>query len=90
MNWHEPTQEEIDGSGDNAFLVDITPDAIPHQVAQDGDALLRISRTGWSWILKDLRPRGRKEKRPYLHMGWNDTREAAIGEVLAKLAELRA
>ena len=89
MNWHEPTQDEVDGCGDHRWLVDIQPDDIPHQATRDGDALIRIQRRGWSWLVKDTQKRDKKDTSPSYHMGWNDTREAAIGDAFAKLAELR-
>jgi hypothetical protein len=89
MNWHEPTDDENNGVGDWSFMIDIQPDIVPHQAGVDGDALIRIARPGWSWVVKDLRPRDKKDKSSRLDIGHVDTREAAIGEVLAKLATLR-
>lgn len=90
MNWHELTQDEIDGLGDHEFLIDIQPDTVPHQGARDGNALIRIQRPGWSWIIVDKRGRGRKDKSPRVHAGPADTREAALADAIAKLMELRA
>lgn len=90
MNWHEPTQDEINGMGDFAWHVDIQPDSIPHQATQDGDALIRIQRPGWSWLIVNKQKRDKKDKSPIFYMGVTDTREAAIGEAFAKLAELRS
>lgn len=90
MNWHQPTKEEINGEGDHRWLVDIQPDDIPYQVTRDGDALVRIQRPGWSWLIRDTEKRGKKGHAPYYWTGVADTREAAIGEAFAKLAELRS
>lgn len=84
MNWHAPTEEEIAGLGDHVYLVDISPDTIPHQAMTDGDALFRVMKPGWSWIVKDLR-----RPNPWLDSGECDTKEAAIGDAQAALARLR-
>jgi hypothetical protein len=89
--WHAPSQAEISGEGDYAFVIDIQPDVIPYQAGVDGDALIRVNRPGWSWVIVDKRKRERKEKaRPYFYMGTTESREAAIGEAMAQLGALRS
>jgi len=92
MNWHEPTQDEIVGNGDHQFLVDILPGIIPHQTAQDGDALLRVGRHGWTWEIRIFVEKGRKKERTFsgFRLGEAETKDAAIGDALAELARLRA
>lgn len=91
MNWHQPTEEEINGDGDHRFLIDVIPDVVPHQAARDGDALVRIARPGWSWSILDRVKR--KDKRAnvddWFIIGMEDTREAAIGAMFSKLSEIR-
>lgn len=84
MNWHGSTQAEINGEGDHTYLIDIQPDIVPHQSMTDGDALLRIHKPGWSWTVLDTRVE------LIVMLGHCDTKEAAVGEVQAALAELRA
>lgn len=89
VNWHEPTADEIAGAGDYAFVVDISPGVIPHQAAQDGDALLLVGKPGWIWSIKEYRQNGKK-RTFHLHMGETDTKEAAIGQVQERLGKLRS
>jgi hypothetical protein len=93
MNWHEPTQEETDGTGDCRFLVDIQPDIIPHQAATDGDALFRVSRPGWTWMIRVFEYDKKKNKHmraaPF-ETGDSETKPAAIADAQAALARLRA
>jgi hypothetical protein len=88
-NWHAPTDDEINGVGDHIWLIDIQPDIVPYQACNDGNALIRVNRPGWSWIIADKRKKDRKDKSPYFHTGSAETREAAIGDAMAKLGELR-
>lgn len=91
MNWHEPTPEEVDGTGDQAFLVDIAPDEVPHQAATDGDALFRIAKPGWAWMIRRERlgRKGNREGWRMMDSGVADTKEAAIGDAMAALGRLR-
>jgi hypothetical protein len=84
LNWHAPTEQDLNGEGEHVFLVDIQPDIVPHQSMTDGDALLRINKSGWSWCVLDTRVD------LIVMLGHCDTKEAAIGEAQAALGELRA
>ena len=84
MNWHATSEDETKGKGDYTFIVDIQPDIVPYMAATDGDALLRIQKPGWSWGVLDLRVE------LMVVIGHCDTKEAAIGEAQAALAELRS
>lgn len=93
MNWHEPTKDEVDGNGDWKFIVDIQPGDIPHQCGSDGDALFRIGRPGWNWMIRTFeydKKKGRYMRAAPFETGESETRPAAIADAQAALARLRA
>lgn len=88
MNWHATTEAEANGEGDYRYIIDVSPDIIPHQSGTDGDALIRIGRPGWSWIILDRQPG--KKKSPIAAMGHEEHRAAAIAMAVGALGELRS
>ena len=84
MNWHATSEAESSGKGDYTFIVDIQPDIVPYMSMTDGDALIRLNKPGWSWGVLDTRVD------LIVTIGHCDTKEAAIGEAQASLAELRS
>jgi hypothetical protein len=84
VNWHEPTEEEKDGTGDYNYLVDVMPDIVNHQAANDGDALLRIGKAGWTWII-----RSKRDHLSVVDNGEANTKEAALADAQAALGRLR-
>lgn len=90
MQWRQATQADRDGTGDHRYLVDIMPGDIAHQATNDGDALIRIGKRGWYWMIIDTQAPPRKKGEPYwLMMEEADAREDAIGAALEALAKLR-
>lgn len=92
MNWHEPTADEIKGEGGYQFLIDISPDWVPHQAATDGDALFRVQKPGWAWRIQRqvLDKKGKRQGWQIYDLDIADTKEAAIGSAQAALGRLRA
>ena len=86
-SWHEPTKEEIEGNGDFRYLIDIMPDQVPHQASRDGDALIRVSKHGWSWGILDV---GQSPPKYIGEVGYADDRWIAIAQAKDALAKLRS
>lgn len=87
MNWRAPKPE--DEQAQPEYVIDIIPDVIPHQVGEDGDAIVRISRPGWRWWVKQRRQQKKEISYQWMRDGYEEHRAAAIAAALEALAGLR-